>query len=246
MYTTRPLPILKMSGRDLETGRVVVRTLGGGNKKKFRWVDPIRECNADGTVREERVLFIRYSPLHTPKIALVADAERQRWLLLTHTVEVGDIIRTYPRDLPPNPIRPKVGDAHPVGALPIGTQVHMIETVPFEGPKFCVVAGSNATITKRQPDGITILLPNKDSIKIDRTCMVTVGQLSNIHNCYVQLMCPQRLRWLGKRPRSGQWRRKDGWCGRKLHAPKLLDITLQKMQERQEREKKMELFDLGG
>src|SRR5437763_28851 len=36
-YTTKPLPIRKLGGRDPETGRVVVRTIGGGNKKMFRW-----------------------------------------------------------------------------------------------------------------------------------------------------------------------------------------------------------------
>lgn len=74
-YTINPLPIQKLGGRDLENGRVVVRTLGGGNLKRFRWVDMFRKPNEDGSVKEERVLKIRYDPLHTPKIALVADGE---------------------------------------------------------------------------------------------------------------------------------------------------------------------------
>lgn len=74
-YTVNPLPIQKLGGRDLESGRVVVRTLGGGNLKRFRWVDMYRNGNEDGSVKEERVLKIRYDPLHTPNIALVADGK---------------------------------------------------------------------------------------------------------------------------------------------------------------------------
>lgn len=72
-YTIKSLPIHKLGGRDMETGRVVVRTLGGGNTKRFRWVDSTRQACPDGSIREEEILLIRYDPLRTPKLALVAD-----------------------------------------------------------------------------------------------------------------------------------------------------------------------------
>lgn len=223
-YTVRPLPIYKMGGRDLDSGHVVVRTLGGGNKKKFRWVDMFRNSNEDGSVREEKVLNIRYDPLHTPKIALVADAERMRWIFAPHGIEIGDIIRTH-SELPKNPIQAKSGDAHPIGALPTGTMVNSIELTPGEGAKFCLAAGSFAKITNRTLDSVTIMMPDKTQFKIDRNCMCVVGQMSNPDHKYVEMWCPQRLRWLGKRPRSGQWHRKDGWCGRKIRPVKTFDMT---------------------
>ena len=234
-YTTRTLPIFKMGGRDLDTGRVVVRTLGGGNVKKFRWVDTIRKSNEDGSVKEERVLLIRYDPLHTPKIALVADDERQRWIYATQDIKVGDIIRTY-SDLPRNPVRAKDGDAHPVGALPVGTEIHAFETEPGAGAKFCIAAGSAAVIVKRGQDGITVKLPHGDQYKIDRTCMAVVGSMSNVGHNLVEMWCPQRKRWLGKRPRSGQWHRKDGWCGRKIHPDKMLDVTMAALEAKRAKE----------
>lgn len=242
-YTTRPLPILKMGGRDLETGRVVVRTLGGGNKKKFRWIDMYRKANDDGSVKEEQVLMLKYDPLHTPKLALVADSERMRWILASHGVEVGDIIRTY-SDVPRNPVRAKNGDAHPIGALQNGTCVHMIEIEPGAGAKFCLAAGSFAEIVKRSPDSVTIKLPHQDTYKLDPRCMVVVGQLSNVGHEHVQLWCPQRNRWLGKRPRSGQWHRKDGYCGRKIRPPKFIDVTLEALQARAEKDRQFSTFDL--
>ena len=71
-YTIEPLKIRKLAGRHPETGRVVVKTLGGGNKKYFRWIDYERKANSDGTPREEKVFKIRYDPLRTTKLALVA------------------------------------------------------------------------------------------------------------------------------------------------------------------------------
>lgn len=71
-YTIAPLKIRKLAGRDPETGRVVVKTLGGGNKKYFRWIDYSREANSDGSPKEERVFNIRYDPLRSTKLALVA------------------------------------------------------------------------------------------------------------------------------------------------------------------------------
>ena len=71
-YTITPLKIRKLGGRDPETGRVVVKTLGGGNKKYYRWIDYHRAANPDGTPYEEKVFNIRYDPLRSTKLALVA------------------------------------------------------------------------------------------------------------------------------------------------------------------------------
>lgn len=242
-YTIQPLPIFKMGGRDIETGRVVVRTLGGGNPKKFRWVDTYRRGEVDGSVKEEQVLQIKYDPLHTPKLALVADYERKRWIFATQGIKEGDIIRSF-SELPRNPVRAKDGDAHPIGALPNGTKIHAFETEPGKGAKFCLAAGSSAEIVKRAVDGVTVKMPHGDQFKVERTCMAVVGQMSNVGHNMVQLWCPQRKRWLGKRPRSGQWHRKDGWCGRKIYPSKFLDLTIAALEAKRLKGAQPEQFDL--
>lgn len=243
-YTIKPLPIYKMGGRDLETGRVVVRTLGGGNKKNFRWVDTSRSGNEDGSVKEERVLQLKYSPLHTPDLALVADAERMRWILAPDGVKVGDILKTF-TEIPRNPVRAKQGDSHPLGALPNGTIVHHIETTPGKGAKFCLVAGSSGKIVKKLPTSVTVQMSNGDQFKFEPSCMAVVGKMSNVGHKDIWLWCPQRLRWLGKRPRSGQWRRKDGYCGRKIRPKRLIDVTLNTVIKKQEQLSRRNVFDLG-
>lgn len=224
-YTTRPLPIYKMGGRDMETGRVVVRTLGAGNPKKFRWVDMDRTTNNDdGSVLEEQVLQIKYDCLRTSRLALVAGAENKRWIMATQGIKVGDIVRSY-SEIPRNPVRAKVGDSHPVGALPVGTKINQIEIEPGEGGKFCLAAGSCGEIVKRSADSVVVKLPHGDQYKLDVNCQAVVGLMSNVGHANVQLWCPQRRRWKGKRPRSGQWHRKDGYCGKKIRPPKMIDAT---------------------
>ena len=49
----------------------------------------------------------------------VGYGEFLRWQIATTTLKPGDLISTY-TDIPDIPIRPKEGDAHPLGALPIG------------------------------------------------------------------------------------------------------------------------------
>jgi hypothetical protein len=41
-YTIKKLPMTKLGGRDPETGRKVIGRVGGGAKRKFRWIDWLR------------------------------------------------------------------------------------------------------------------------------------------------------------------------------------------------------------
>lgn len=54
------------------------------------------------------------------------------------------------------------------------------------------------------------------------------GRLSNILHGSTPIGSPQRNRWLGNRPRSGLWHRKDGRHGRKIKPPKKLKLVVPK------------------
>ncbi|KAG8177878.1 hypothetical protein JTE90_004272 [Oedothorax gibbosus] len=239
VYTTKPLPVIKMGGRHPETGRVVVRTIGGGHKKVFRWVDYKREGPKDGSVLEERVCQVMYDTCRTAHIALVANGDHKRWIIASEHVKPGDIIRTS-GVIPRIPVRPVEGDAYPIGALPVGTLIHNIESVPGGGGEWCRAAGTSAQYTKKIDNKCLILLPykRKTQVLVDEHCMAVVGRVSNVDHGSIPIGSPNRLRWLGKRPRSGLWHRKDGYCGRKVKAPKsILEIL-------GEEEKKPEFYNL--
>lgn len=52
------------------------------------------------------------------------------------------------------------------------------------------------------------------------TMLYFSGRLSNVEHGNTPIGSPQRNRWLGNRPRSGLWKRKDGRHGRKIKPPK--------------------------
>ena len=219
-YTTRPLKCRHLGGRDPVTGRVVVRTIARGNKKNFRWIDHKRHAPAGETI-EEKVYLIRYDPLNTFLIALVARGGFRRWIMASENMKPGDIIRTH-NIMPRNPIRVKEADAYPIGAMPPGTLVHNLEKIVGEGGSEMHFYGACAEIGKRIGKMIVVKMPWKAEIALDERCMAVVGRGSNVDHGLINLLCPQRARWKGKRPSSGLWHRKDGWCGRKCHPPKPL------------------------
>lgn len=221
-YTTKPMKIRKLGGRDPETGRVVVRTIGGGNKKLFRWVDFTRHAPEGQTV-EEKVYHIRYDPIHTYLIALVANGGHRRWIIASENMKPGDIIKTT-NIIPKNPIRVEEGDAWPLGAMSPGTLVHNIEKTVGGNEYFSQYAGAHSVVGRRIGNMIVVKLPSKKEVALDERCMATVGKASNTEFHLRNKLCPQRQRWLGNRPVSGLWHRKDGYCGKKLHPPKPLQF----------------------
>ncbi|CAG0921641.1 unnamed protein product [Notodromas monacha] len=216
-YTIDPLPVTKLAGRDPVTGRVVVGTRGGGFKFKFRWLDnkfPQPEPGKTGPV-EEKVIYVKKDPTHTGFVALFARGNYLRYMVATEFMKAGDVIQTH-WDIPKIPVRPKDGDAHPLGALPVGTQICNIEVYPGFGAYFCRAAGTSATIIKKVGDRVFVKMPNKKEYSFDERVMAYVGRISNPGHKDEHIGSPNRLRWLGYRPRSGLWHRKDGYCGRKI------------------------------
>ena len=103
-----------------------------------------------------------------------------------------------------------------MGALPVGTIICCVEKYPGEGGSIAVSAGSRATISRKLADRVIVQLPSKHELSLKQECMATVGQVSNIEHSSIPIGSAQRLRWLGYRPRSGLWTRKDGRYGRKI------------------------------
>lgn len=235
-YTTRPIKCRHLGGRHPDTGRVVVRTIMRGNPKNYRWVDHIRHAPPGETV-EEKVYLVRYDPLGTALLALVARGGHRRWIMAGENTKPGDIIRTH-NTIPRNPMRVKEGDAYPVGAMPPGTLIHNLEKIVGKGGEMLHHAGAHAEVGKRIGKMITIRLPSKQEIAIDERCMAVVGKGSNTQHRLVNKLCVQRARWKGKRSVSGLWHRKDGWCGRKAHPPKPLQYFYSDL--RKDTEKKTE------
>ncbi|XP_042226963.1 39S ribosomal protein L2, mitochondrial-like [Homarus americanus] len=214
-YTVKPLKTTKLGGRDPETGRIIVGTLGGGAKRNYRWIDWFRYGPKDGTFLEERVIKILYDPNRSARIALVAHGDNLRYIIATENMASGDLIKTSSY-IPRIPVRPKEGDAYPVGALPTSTIVNCLEIKPGDGARFIKAAGTGGIIMRRIGKKVVVQLPTKREVALDPECMATVGRVSNVDHGKKHVGSAQRRRWLGRRPASGLWQRKTGYNGRKI------------------------------
>ncbi|XP_037972013.2 39S ribosomal protein L2, mitochondrial [Plutella xylostella] len=218
-YTVKPLDVTNLAGRDPETGRMIAKGIGGGIKHKYHWIDWLRDGPTEGPPQDEKVIQIIEDGCRTSHIALVAVGDKLKYILATENMKPGDILKTS-RNLPRIPVRANEGDAYVLGALPTGTQVHCIEKDPGKGGLYVHAAGTFGTILRRQDDRVVVQMPSKRQFSFSQHCMAVVGRLSNVDHGSTPIGSAQRNRWLGNRPRSGLWKRKDGRHGRKIHPPK--------------------------
>jgi len=95
----------------------------------------------------------------------------------------------------------EVGNAAPIGTLPIGANVHNIELTLGRGGQLARSAGSFAVITGRDGEYTIVKLPSGEARKIHSRCMATIGIVGNHEHELVSIGKAGRSRWLGKRPR---------------------------------------------
>ncbi|KAL0273407.1 UNVERIFIED_CONTAM: hypothetical protein PYX00_006075 [Menopon gallinae] len=222
-YTVKPLNVTNLGGRDPETGRVAVNGIGGGIKHKYHWIKWYRDGPSEGPPLEEKVLKILKCGCRTGHVALVGSNDQLKYILATENMKPGDIIKTS-KVIPSIPYRANEGDAYPVGGLIPGTLIHNVQLHPSSEVTIVHSAGSYATIKGTLDDKVVITLRNRAEYAIEKTCMATVGRVSNAGHMNVKLGTPQRNRELGNRPRSGLWQSKRGRSGRVVRPPPKVKI----------------------
>lgn len=173
-------------------GKVTVRARGGGARRNLRIIDFKR--NKKGI--SARVSAIEYDPNRSANIALLnyADGEK-RYILAPLNVRVGDEIISGEK------VEIRVGNAMPIGKIPIGTAVHNIELTPGRGAAIVRSAGNQAYIAAREGKWVHIKLPSKEIRKINSLCMATIGQIGNVDWKSVTVGKAGRSRHMGRRPK---------------------------------------------
>jgi large subunit ribosomal protein L2 len=184
-------PIKKSGGRN-NSGKMTVRQIGGGHKRKYRVIDFMR--NKDGV--SATVQTVEYDPNRTALIALVIyeDGEK-KYIIAPNGIKVGQTIRSG------KGVAPEVGNALTLEEIPLGTLVHNIELRPGQGGILARSAGSYAQLTSRDGKYAIIKLPSGESRMVLTTCRATVGIVSNTDHGLEKSGKAGRSRWLGKRPR---------------------------------------------
>ncbi|MCL2798434.1 MAG: 50S ribosomal protein L2 [Firmicutes bacterium] len=180
----------RQGGRN-NTGRITVRHIGGGNRIKYRIIDFKR----DKDNIPARVASLEYDPNRSAYIALLnyADGEK-RYILAPVGLNVGDTV------LSGENIDIKAGNALPLSAIPVGTNVHNIELRPGRGGQMAKSAGMTAQLMAREGKYATLRLPSGEMRMVPIQCRATVGQVGNLEHELISLGKAGRKRHMGIKP----------------------------------------------
>ncbi len=184
-------PIKKSGGRN-NTGKMTMRYLGGGHKKRYRLIDFKRDKdNMDATVKT-----IEYDPNRSARIALLVytDGEK-RYIIAPEKLQVGQKIISGDKVVPEN------GNCMALANIPLGTNIHNIELKVGKGGMLARSAGSYGTLTSRDGKYAIIKLPSGESRMVLTTCRATIGVTSNGDHGLEKSGKAGRSRWKGRRPR---------------------------------------------
>lgn len=183
-------PLRKTGGRN-SYGKITVRHIGGGNRKKYRVIDFKR--NKDGI--PAKVVSIEYDPNRSAYIALLnyADGEK-RYILAPEGLNVGATVMSGPD------AEIKVGNCLPLENMPVGITVHNIEMQPNKGGAMARSAGIEAMLMARENGRATLRLPSGEMRTVNAKCRATVGQVGNLDHEIVSLGKAGRTRHMGIRP----------------------------------------------
>ena len=180
----------KTGGRN-NNGRITTRHIGGGHKQKYRIIDFKRRKRDI----EAEVKAIEYYPNRTCRIALLHYADNEKaYILAPVGLSVGDKI------VAGDSVDPKVGNALPLSAIPLGSSVHNVELVSGRGGQIARSAGQLVILNNRESGYALVKLPSGEIRKIHEACYATIGQVGNVEHMNVSSGKAGRSRWRGIRP----------------------------------------------
>jgi large subunit ribosomal protein L2 len=172
-------------------GHVTVRHRGGGVKKRLRLIDWKRQkLDIPAVVKR-----IEYDPNRSANIALLfyKDGDK-RYIIAPTELEVGQEI------LSGHNVEVKAGNAMPLKNIPVGVQIHNIETRVGKGAQLVRGAGTAAMIQAKDGAYVTIALPSREVRLINAECFATIGQVGNTDWKNRKLGKAGRKRLMGIRP----------------------------------------------
>jgi len=184
---------MKRSGGRNHRGKMTMRYMGGGHKKRYRIID----FNRDKDDMLAQVKSVEYDPNRSARIALLvyADGEK-RYIVAPNGLKVGQKIMSGSQ------ASPDLGNALKLEDIPLGTIIHNIELRPGQGAVLARSAGNYAQLTSRDGKYAIIKLPSGETRMILTTCKATIGTVSNPDHDLEKSGKAGRSRWLGRRPRT--------------------------------------------
>ncbi len=187
------ISLKKRAGR-ARSGRITVRSRGGGAKRLYRIIDfGQRKLNVPA-----KVIALEYDPYRTAFIALIEyqdEKKEKRYILAPQDLKVGDEILISEK----TPLAP--GNRMKLKNIPVGTMVYNIELEEGKGGVMVRSAGASARVLAHEGKYTHLEMPSKEIRKVPRECFASIGVVSNPEHRFVNLGKAGRTRHLRKRPK---------------------------------------------
>jgi large subunit ribosomal protein L2 len=184
-------PMRKSGGRNAH-GRITSRRRGGGARRAYRKIDFKRD--KFGVIG--KVAHIEYDPNRSANIALIVYADGdKRYILHPRDLKQGDSVVSGPgSDI-------RIGNAIPLGEVPLGTVVHNVELKAGQGGKMVRSAGNSAQVVAKEGDYVTLRMPSTEVRLVRKECLATIGQIGNVDHELQVYGKAGATRWRGRRPK---------------------------------------------
>jgi large subunit ribosomal protein L2 len=117
-----------------------------------------------------KIIDLLHEPSHSAPIAKLRLVDgKKASLLAPEGMAVGDEICFSQKPLI------KLGWVLPLKYIPEGTPIYNLELMPGDGGKLVRAAGTYATVTSKEPKGVTISLPSGKLKQLNPNCRATIG-----------------------------------------------------------------------
>jgi large subunit ribosomal protein L2 len=185
------IPLKRTGGRNCY-GRITMRHVGGGHKRRYRAIDFRR----DKVEIPAKVAELEYDPNRSSRIALLhyLDGEK-RYIIAPSKMDVGDtVVSSEKADI-------KSGNTMPIKNIPLGSLIHNVELKVGRGGQLIRSAGTYGQLMAKEEGYAQVRLPSGEVRKILLDCKATIGQVGNIDHENISIGKAGRSRWLGRRPK---------------------------------------------
>lgn len=179
-----------VAGRN-NSGKITVRHIGGGHKKKYRKIDFIRNKDSIGIVTS-----LEYDPCRTAFLASIYDLLNQKYFYIVapQTLSIGDIVKSgFHAEI-------KVGHSLALMKIPIGGLIHNISLKENRKAQLTRSAGTHAQLIEKTSKYCRVVLSSGVQKFLSPTCQATLGTVSNEFSFFEKINKAGRNRWLNRRP----------------------------------------------
>lgn len=180
----------KTSGRSSNTGRITVRHIGGGCKKKFRII------NFSNKRKNSLLVSTMYDPFRSSFISLNFDILNNTFFrsIATNHVNPGSLLKCDSAE-----VELKLGNRTMLKNVPTGSILHSLSL--NSSTKYVRSAGLFFQLIQKGIHKCQVRLPSGCVKEISNSSFCTLGVISNFQHNLVIIGKAGRNRMLGKRPR---------------------------------------------